>query len=250
MSRQKPHTPDPRYTWTPGADPKTGKEIHRFFHSAEMERLKEMLCDIGRRMWQKNFVDGNGGNLTIRVGDNLILCTPTMISKGFMQPDDMCLVDMEGRQLAGNRERTSEVLTHIGIMKRQPNAKACCHAHPPTATGFAIAALVPERFLTPEAELFLGEIGIAEFRMAGSPECSEIVGELGVNHTVILMANHGVITRATHIEMAYWRLEIVETLCRNHLVARELKGNGEIPQIRGDAAEKLSNAYTAISAQW
>lgn len=241
MSRQEPATPNLQYKWIPGADPKTEKEIEVFFHSPEIERLKELMCDIGRRLWKRGFVDGNGGNLTIRVGDNLILCTPTLISKGFMKPEDMCLVDIDGRQLAGARNRTSEVLTHLGIMKRQPNAKACCHAHPLTATGFAIAGVTPERFLTPEAEVFLGEIGIAEFRRPGSPECADVVGAKAVDHLAIFMANHGVITWGTHIEMAYWRVENLETLCTNHLVARNLMGSERTPQITGEAAETLAN---------
>ena len=103
MSRHEPATPDLQYNWTPGADPKTEKEIETFLNSPEIKRLKELICDIGGRLWQRGFVDGNGGNLTIRVGDNLILCTPTLISKGFMKPGDICLVDMDGRQLAGAR---------------------------------------------------------------------------------------------------------------------------------------------------
>lgn len=224
-------------------EPKTQKEIESFFNSPEMEQLKASMCDIGGRMWQRGFVDGNGGNLTIRVGSDLVLCTPTLISKGFMKPEDMSLVTMDGEQVAGEKKRTSEVLTHLGIMKRQPNAAACCHAHPPTATGFAIAGVAPERFLTPEAEIFLGEIGIAEFREPGSPECSEVVGALASDHTAIFMSNHGVITWGEDIERAYWRMENIETLCINQLVARELKGSEPLPRITGKAAEKLNALY-------
>lgn len=166
MSIKELTIPDPQYAWIEGADPATDKEIEAFFNSPEIEQLKVRMCEFGRRMWQRNYVDGNGGNISIRVGDDLTLSTPTLISKGFMKPEDICLVNMEGEQLAGARKRTSEILTHIGIMKRQPNAKACCHAHPPTTTSFAIAGVRPERFLTPEAEVFVGEIGIADFRPA------------------------------------------------------------------------------------
>jgi len=226
-----------------GNEPKNQKEIESFFTSREIEQLKTSMCDIGSRMWQRGFVDGNGGNLTIRVGNNLVLCTPTLISKGFMKPEDMCLVTMDGDQVAGEKKRTSEVLTHLGIMNRQPNASACCHAHPPTATGFAVAGTPPERFLTPEAEIFLGEIGIADFREPGSPECSDVVGELAPDHTAIFMCNHGVITWGEDIERAYWRMENIETLCINHLVARELTGGEPMPRITGKAAEKLSRIY-------
>jgi|TARA_Y100000031_G_scaffold18907_1_gene19232 L-fuculose-phosphate aldolase len=247
MSKPEPTTPDPQYNWTPGADPKTEKEIEEFFNSREIEELKVLMCDIGRRMWQKNYVDGNGGNLTIRVGDDLVLCTPTLISKGFMKPEDMCLVNLEGEQLAGTLKRTGEVLTHIGIMKLQPNAKACCHAHPPLATGFAIAAVTPERCLTPEGEVFIGEIGIADFRWPGSPECAKVVGESGIDHVAIFMSNHGVITRAKHIEMAYWRLENLETVCSNHLITKQIMGNAAIPKIDGEDADKLFANHKTIS---
>ncbi len=249
MSGKEPSTPDLQYNWTPGAGPQSEAEIDEFFTSLEIEGLKELMCDIGRRLWKKDYVDGNGGNLSIRVGDNLVLCTPTMISKGFMRPEDMCLVDMEGAQVAGTRLCTSEIHTHIGIMKRQPDAKACCHAHPPTATGFAIAGVVPPRFLMPESEVFLSEIGLAAYRTPGSPACSEIVGRLGVEHMAVFMCNHGVITRGKHIEMAYWRIEYVEALCRSYLVAREVLGGEAVPQIGGENAEIISRWYKEVSAR-
>ena len=92
----EPIVPDYEFRWTPGSDPKSPREIAAFFSSPAIEVLKERMCDMGRRMWQKDYTDGNGGNLTIRVGDNLLLCTPTLISKGFMKPEDMALIDLDG----------------------------------------------------------------------------------------------------------------------------------------------------------
>src|SRR5882724_5246520 len=119
------------------------EEIEAFFKSPRMCELKSQLCDIGKRLWQREYVDGNGGNLAIRVGEDVALCTPTLVSKGFMQPDDMCLVDLEGNQLcSGNgKKRTSEILMHLQIMKRQPRAVATVHCHPPYSTGFAVAGV-------------------------------------------------------------------------------------------------------------
>ena len=130
----EPILPDYEFKWTPGNDPKTPTEIQAFFHSPAIVELKQRMVDIGKRMWAREYTDGNGGNLTIRVGDNLVLCTPTLVSKGFMTLEQMCLVDLEGKQLAGKFKRTSECMTHLAIMKRQPKAKACCHAHPPHGT--------------------------------------------------------------------------------------------------------------------
>ena len=156
----EPSTPDLEYRWTPGSDASSPADIQRFFTSAPIEVLKVRMCDIGRRLWEREYTDGNGGNITVRVGDNLALCTPTLICKGFMKPADICLVDLDGKQLAGTRKRTSEAMTHFGIMKRQPAAKSCVHAHPPHATAFAIANAEIPTCLIPEAEVFLGKIAL------------------------------------------------------------------------------------------
>ncbi|MHC4924173.1 MAG: class II aldolase/adducin family protein, partial [Planctomycetota bacterium] len=103
---EEPSVPDYEFRWTPGGDPQSPADIRDFFHSRGVEELKHRMVDIGRRMWERGYTDGNGGNLTIRVGDNLVLCTPTLISKGFMKAEDMALIDLDGKQLAGTRKRT------------------------------------------------------------------------------------------------------------------------------------------------
>ncbi len=218
----EPHIPDYEYRWTPGSDPKSPEEIQRFFNSPEIAQIKKRMCDIGRRIWEKDYVDGNGGNLTVRVGDNLILCTPTLISKGFMKPADICMVDLDGNQLAGTLKRTSEVNTHLGIMKRQPKAKSCVHAHPPHATAFAVASVKPPTCMIPEAEVFLGEIGLAPYETPGTPENARVVGEMGVDHQAIIMENHGVITWGKDIEDAYWKMENTDAYCKTIWVASQL----------------------------
>jgi len=145
----------------PAETPKTAAEIERFFYSKEIQVIKERICHIGKRIWNKGYVDGNGGNITVRVGDNLVLCTPTLISKGFMTPDDIWMVDLDGNQIAGTRPRTSEVNTHLGIMTAEPKAKSCVHAPPVYATAFAVAGVVPPSCLIPAPAVFLVEIGFA-----------------------------------------------------------------------------------------
>ena len=227
LDLEPPTLPDYEFKWRPGSDPKTPGEILDFFHSPEIHTLKECICDLGKRMWQRNYTDGNGGNMTIRVGDNLVLCTPTLICKGFMKPEDMCLVDLNGTRVAGRRPRTSECMTHLAIMKRQPKCKAVCHSHPPHATAFAVAGVRPPLCMSPEADVFLGEIGMAPYRTPGTPDVADIVGETGVDHMSVLMLNHGVITWGDHIEEAYWRMENTEALCRTVWVATQLN-NGKM----------------------
>ncbi|NDV62854.1 class II aldolase/adducin family protein [Puniceicoccales bacterium CK1056] len=219
-----PVLPDAEYNWKPGGDPKTAAELEKFFYSPEIQVLKERICHIGKRIWDKGYVDGNGGNITVRVGDNLVLCTPTLISKGFMTPDDICMVDLDGNQVAGTRPRTSEVNTHLGIMKNEPKAKSCVHAHPVYATAFAVAGVTPPSCLIPEPEVFLGEIGLASYQTPGTPENAQEVGQLAKKHQSILMQNHGVICWGKDVEDAYWKMENTDAFCQTVTVSMQIGG--------------------------
>ncbi|MEW6301849.1 MAG: class II aldolase/adducin family protein [Verrucomicrobiota bacterium] len=197
-------------------------ELDAYFNSPKLHELKLQICDIGRRLWQRAYVDGNGGNIAIRVGEDIALCTPTLVSKGFMQPEDMCLVDLEGNQLAGTKKRTSEILMHLQIMKKQPRAVATVHCHPPYSTGFAVAGVEPPTCMIPEFEVF-SSVAIAPYRTPGTPEMGKLVAELVDKHNTILMANHGVVTWShNNVEDAYFKMEILEAYCRTILVAAQL----------------------------
>jgi L-fuculose-phosphate aldolase len=204
-------------------DSKSSKaELEAFFNSPYAQNLKEQLCDIGRRLWQREYVDGNGGNIAIRVGEDIAICTPTLVSKGFMKPEDMCLVDFDGNQLAGTKKRTSEILMHLQIMKRQPKAVATCHCHPPYSTGFAVAGVLPPTCMIPEFEVF-ASVAIAPYRTPGTPEMGQLVGELVDKHNTILMANHGVVSWShNNVEDAYFKMEILEAYCRTILVTAQV----------------------------
>lgn len=202
-------------------------ELEAFFHSPYALSLKEQICDIGRRLWQRAYVDGNGGNIAIRVGEDLALCTPTLVSKGFMKPEDMCLVDFAGNQLLGEKKRTSEILMHLQIMQRQPKALATVHCHPPYATGFAVAGIEPPTCILPEFEVFCA-VAVAPYRTPGTPEMGKLVADLVDQHNTILMANHGAVAWShISVEDAYFKMEILEAYCRTVLVAAQL---GRPPQ--------------------
>ena len=197
-------------------------ELEAFFNSAYAQSLKLQLCDIGRRLWQREYVDGNGGNTAIRAGEDIAICTPTLVSKGFMKPEDMCLVDFDGNQLAGTKKRTSEILMHLQIMKRQPKAVATCHCHPPYSTGFAVAGVLPPTCMIPEFEVF-ASVAIAPYRTPGTPEMGQLVADLVDKHNTILMANHGVVSWSHNsVEDAYFKMEILEAYCRTILVTAQV----------------------------
>ena len=241
--------PEKEYKWKQGADPKTPEEIERFFRSPEIEKLKRLIVDLGKRSYGKNYNDGNGGNFSVRVGDNIVLCTPTMISKGSMTTEDMCFVDMEGNQLAGNRKRTSEVLAHLAIMKRQPMAKACCHAHPPHATAFALAGKTPPRCVNPETEIFIGQVGLANYGTPGTLHMANAVGECGVDHDCVFMVNHGVMTWANDIETAFWKMENVEAHCYTSMLAYQIGGPKKFTEKDASELVKIRSAMGMVDQQ-
>jgi L-fuculose-phosphate aldolase len=198
-------------------------DLQAFFLSPEIHALKLQICEVGRRLWARAYVDGNGGNIAIRVGDGLALCTPTLVSKGFMKPEDMCLVDLDGNQLAGEKKRTSEILMHLQIMKRQARAVATVHCHPPHATAFAVAGVEPPTCMIPEIEVFIGKVPIAPYRTPGTMEMGKLVSDLTDHHNTILMANHGVVSWShVSVEDAYFKMEIIEAYCRTVVVAAQL----------------------------
>ena len=197
-------------------------DLERLFNSPAVHALKEQICEIGRRLWQRAYVDGNGGNLSIRLTEDVVLCTPTLVSKGFMKPEDLCLVDLDGNQLAGVKKRTSEILMHLQIMKAQPKARAVSHAHPPYATGFAVAGVQPPTCMIPEIEVFIGRVPIAPYETPGTIEMGRKVAELVDEHNTVLMENHGVVSWSHSIEDAYFKMEIVEAYCRTVIVSTQL----------------------------
>jgi L-fuculose-phosphate aldolase len=218
----------PAASGSSGARSESTSERERFFNSPEIHELKLQICDVGRRLWTRAYVDGNGGNISIRVGENLVLCTPTLVSKGYMKPEDLCLVDLEGNQKAGSKKRTSEILMHLQIMKSQPKAKAVVHAHPPYATAFAVSGVRPPSCMIPEMEVFCGEVAIAPYFTPGTPEMGKEVAALADQHNTILMANHGVVVWShLGVEDAYFKMEIIEAYCRTVVVATQL---GVVPK--------------------
>src|SRR6202451_1360152 len=185
-------------------------------------KLKELICEIGRRVYQKGFAAANDGNLSIRVGQNEVLCSPTMICKGFMTPEDICAVDLEGNQIAGKRKRTSEILLHLSIMKARPDVAAVVHCHPPHATAFAVAGEPIPQCILPEVEVFMGEIPIAPYETPGGQKFADTVLPFLKGTSCVILKNHGTVSFGKNLEEAYWKTEILDAYCRILLLSRQL----------------------------
>jgi len=187
-------------------------------------KLKEQMCEIGRRLYARGFAAANDGNITVRINEKEILCTPTMVSKGFLKPEDVCKCDLEGKQLAGTRKRSSELLLHLAVYKQRPDVKAVVHCHPPYATAFAVAHEPIPKCVLPEVEVFLGEVPIAVYETPGTQKFADtIVPYVKDCNTIIpKFANHGTVTFGPDLEKAYWNSEIIDAYCKILLLARQL----------------------------
>jgi len=185
-------------------------------------KIKQDICEIGRRIYNKGFAAANDGNITVRVGENEVLCTPTMHSKGFLKPEDICLVDMTGKQLAGVKKRSSEALLHLEIYKQRADIKSVVHCHPPHATAFAIAREPIPQCVLPEVEVFLGDVPITKYETPGGKAFAETVLPFVQKTNVIILANHGTVSYGDDVERAYWWTEILDAYCRMLMLARDL----------------------------
>ncbi|MBX3442046.1 MAG: class II aldolase/adducin family protein [Planctomyces sp.] len=188
-------------------------------------QLKEQICEIGRRVYDKGFAAANDGNISIRVGENEVLCSPTMICKGFMTPDDICAVDLDGNQIAGKRKRTSEILLHLAIMRHRPDVKAVVHCHPPHATAFAVAREPIPQCVLPEIEVFMGEVPLAPYETPGGNAFAETVVPFLKSTNTIILANHGTVSFGKDLEEAYWKTEILDAYCRILILTKQLGGS-------------------------
>src|SRR4029079_2229857 len=136
----------------------------------------------------------NDGNITYRIGENEVLCTPTMHCKGFLKPADIATVDMTGKQIAGAKPRSSEALLHLEIMQARPDVKSVVHCHPPHATAFAVAHEAIPQCILPEGEIFLGDVPITKYEAPGSKAFAETILPFVDRANVIILANHGTVS--------------------------------------------------------
>ena len=197
-------------------------ELEKLFSSPEAEAIKKEIVSVGRKLWQRMYVDGNGGNISYRIGPNEVICTPTLLSKADLRTEDLCLVDLEGNQLLGPRARTSEILLHLEIYKAVPEARAAVHCHPPHATAYAITGHIPPTCIIPECEVFVGKVALAPYETPGTKKFAETVLPYVKQHNTVLLANHGIICWADTVTHAEWYAEVLDTYCWTLMLATQI----------------------------
>ena len=187
-----------------------------------LSQIKEEICDIGRRLYNRGFAAANDGNISYRFEEDRVVCTPTGISKGFMKPEDLCIVDMNANQISGFRAMTSEIRQHITIMKHRSDVKSVVHCHPPHATAFGMAREAIPQCLMPEAEINLGNVPIAKYTIPGGQEFADAILPFVDKSDIIIQANHGTVSYGPTVEQAYFLVETLDAYCKIALLARSL----------------------------
>ena len=180
------------------------------------------IVEVGRRLWVQGYVASNDGNISVRLGPDRLLTTPKSVSKGFMTPEMMVVTDMAGAKLAGEREASSELKMHLEVYRQRPDVNAVVHAHPATATGFAVAGIPLTRAVLAEVITTLGGIPIAAYATPSTAELPAAIREYIRAHDGLLLANHGALAVAGDLFTAYHRMETIEHFAKISLVARQL----------------------------
>ena len=210
---------------------------------ANVFRIKKDICEIGRRIYEKGFAAANDGNITVRVSENEVLCTPTMHSKGFLKPDDICTIDMTGKQLAGSKKRSSEALLHLEIYKQRADVKSVVHCHPPHACAFAIAREPIPQCILPEVEVFLGDVPITKYETPGGQDFANTIIPFVKKTNILILANHGTVSYGENVERAYWWTEILDAYCRMLILSKSL---GRVNYF----SEEKERELLALKAKW
>ena len=206
-------------------------------------QLRADIVEVGRRMYARGYTASNDGNISVRLGSDRLLMTPKSVCKGFMTPDMMCVTDLDGRKLQGDRDPSSEMLMHLEVYRERPDVAAVVHAHPPTATGFAVAGIPLDRAVLAEVLCTLGSIPIAEYATPSTQELPDAVRKYIKAHDGMLLANHGALTVGADLFAAYYKMETVEHFATISLVARMLGRENLIAREEVLRLQQLRSTY-------
>ncbi|WP_048627481.1 class II aldolase/adducin family protein [Listeria ivanovii] len=208
----------------------------------EIEVLKDLICDVCHKMWQQGWVAANDGNVTARLEENMYIATPTGISKSFITPDKLLLINGKGELLEENPEGyrlSSEIKMHLRCYEEREDVGAVVHAHPPTATGFALAQIPLDSYSLIESSITIGSVPITPFGTPSTMEVPEAITPYLPEHDVLLLENHGALSVGSDLITAYYRMETLELVAKTMFVARMLRGGEVEKEIPRENLERL-----------
>lgn len=207
------------------------------------QTLREEICEIGRRMYARRMVAANDGNLSVRLSENEVLCTPTGVSKGFMKPEQLCKVDLTGKvlQMAEGFGPSSEVKMHLRVYQKRPDISAVVHAHPIFATTFAVMGRALDIPIMPEVIVNFGKVPLAPYGTPSTLEIPDAIEPYLADYEAILLESHGALTWAKDLMAAYMKMESVEFYAELLYRSTQLGGPRELSE------DKLARLREVIS---
>jgi L-fuculose-phosphate aldolase len=211
------------------------------------DQIRADIVEVGRRLWARGYVASNDGNISVRLDDNRLITTPKSVSKGFMTPDMMVITDLEGNKLSGDRAPSSELKMHLQVYRDRPDARAVVHAHPPTATGFAVAGIPLDRAVLAEVVTTLGSIPIAEYATPSTDELPAACSRYLKAHDGLLLANHGALAIGPDLFTAYYRMETIEHFATISMVTRTLGRENLLSRAEVQRLQGLRGMYGIAS---
>ena len=207
------------------------------------EQIRADIVEAGRRLYARAYIASNDGNISARLDDRRLITTPKSVSKGFLTPDMMVIVDYDGHKVSGERDPSTELPMHLEIYRNRPDVGAVVHAHPPLATGFAVAGIPLTRAVLAEVITTLGSIPIAAYGTPSTSELPAAVRKYIKAHDGMLLANHGAVTCGSDVMSAYYKMETIEHFAKISLVARLLGGENLISREEVERLQGLRGMY-------
>ena len=209
-------------------------------------RLRRDLVEVCRRLYERRLIGAGEGNVSCRLGRDRLLVTPSGVSKGFLRPADLVVVDLAGKRIRGRGRPSTELRMHLAAYAARPDGHAVVHAHPLTAVAFTVAGVPPPDDLLPEAVLVLGPIGVASFATPGTDEVPRSLTHLWRAHQVLLLERHGALALGNDLFQALDRMETLERVCE---VAARARALGSCEPMPGMAVQKVLEAGAALARQ-
>lgn len=209
-----------------------------FSPQASLAELRQAILECGRLCYERRLMTANDGNISVRVDAEQVLITPSGLSKGRMEAEDLILLDLEGRvlQAAPGRKPSSETPMHLEAYRQRPDIRAVIHAHPVFATTLTVAGLDLPLDVLPEVLLTLGEIPTTAYATPASHEDAEAIRDLIRTHNALLLRQHGSLTVGVHLEEALIHLERLEHVAQVYYQALLL---GRVERIPPQAMQRL-----------
>jgi L-fuculose-phosphate aldolase len=214
---------------------------------AQEEKIRQDMVLVARRMHDRGFISGYDGNISVRTGQDRLLCTPSGRNKAFIEATDIVVLDMQGKLLRGKSEPSSEVRMHLAVYKERPEAGCVVHAHPPHAVACTLAGIslaVPQ---VPETAFILGSVPTAAYATPGTDEVPESIRPFVKSAEAILLARHGAVTVGRDLSEAYDRMEALEHVARVLFLARNL---GDLTPLSPAEVARLKESVTSRGIPW